>query len=129
MNPEVIDIEPTLQHVVVTASVAGAIISGLGAPSPTSQADSSDMSPSQPALAAMPTRIEDVDFRNRAYDLHGQSVLLIHGQYEARTLDEYSVLGVEVSYGDLTADGRSEAIVILRYHGGGTGSFSIGYLF
>lgn len=78
--------------------------------------------------------IRQVDFKNFVYNADGETVRVRrgHGSYSERgDMDfAYSVERVQVSYGDLTGDGRDEAAVTLHYYdGGGTGAFSKGFVF
>lgn len=86
---------------------------------------------SAPPTASAQTRadIRQVDFKNFSYRLEGKLAQLKNGGRPARNDNEYTVSEAKVSYGDLTGDGQEEAIIILGYDGGGTGSFTFGYLY
>ena len=69
-----------------------------------------------------PTRevvgIEAIDFENYTYPLDGQSYKLIGGYYARDTAQgaQWELRTAETpSYGDLTGDGRSEAVVVLGH--------------
>jgi hypothetical protein len=82
------------------------------------------------AACAGPARsIRSVDFGELRYDLAGQEVQLHDGEHRATGPDDWNVSRVEVSYGDLTGDGREEAAVVVRFDGGGSGSFSSGFVY
>jgi hypothetical protein len=77
--------------------------------------------------------IRRIDFKNFVYDADGENVRVRRGRgsYSGQAEGDfsYSVERVQVSYGDLTGDGREEAAVTLYYTGGGTGAFSKGFVF
>lgn len=73
--------------------------------------------------------IRQVDFKNFTYQLEGRTVQLRNGKRPARNDNEYSINDANTSYGDVTGDGQEEAVIILRYDGGGTGSYTFGYLY
>lgn len=62
--------------------------------------------------------IEAIDFENYTYPLNGRSYKLIGGYYAggaAQSAQWELRLAETPSYGDLTGDGRSEAVVVLGY--------------
>ena len=74
-----------------------------------------------------------VDFRNFTFRTGDDLIRVRRGQGTYRTTDgvefTYEVERVQAAYGDLTGDGREEAVVVLHYNGGGTGYFSKGFIF
>jgi hypothetical protein len=72
-----------------------------------------------PAPVAEPAvGIEAIDFENYTYPLNGQSYKLIGGYYAKNTAPnmQWELRVAEaIYYGDLTGDGRNEAVVVLSY--------------
>jgi hypothetical protein len=77
--------------------------------------------------------VRRIDFQNFTYESGGEEIRVKRGRGVYKTSGDadasYSVERVKTVYGDLTGDGRDEAVVILYYTGGGTGAFSKGFLF
>jgi hypothetical protein len=77
------------------------------------------------SCATNPATIRQVDFRNFAYtpactfthDGRPETILASHGVYRRHHLD-FTVR--QVAIGDLTGDGRDEAVVVTRCNTGGT---------
>ena len=62
--------------------------------------------------------IEAIDFENYTYPLQGRSYKLVGGYYAGNSAQgaQWELRVAEVpSYGDLTGDGRNEAVVVLSY--------------
>lgn len=74
-----------------------------------------------------------VDFQNFTYASGSESIHVVKGRGVYKTSGDsdasYSVVRVKAVHGDLTGDGRDEAAVVLYYTGGGSGTFSKGFLF
>jgi hypothetical protein len=71
-----------------------------------------------PPAAESVVGIEVIDFENYTYTLNGRSYKLVGGFYARGIAPEgqWELQVVEVPYyGDLTGDGRNEAVVVLRY--------------
>jgi hypothetical protein len=81
------------------------------------------------ACAGSSRSIRGVDFGELRYDLAGMEVQVHGGEHRAEGPDDWNVRRVEVSYGDLTGDGRDEAAVVVRFDGGGSGNFSSGFVY
>jgi hypothetical protein len=90
-----------------------------------------------PAIAQ--TGINKVDFKNFTYEAHcasesTQTITVKNGQFAEEKqqdgyVDRFYFNVMDVSYGDLNADGRDEAIVLTVCNTGGTGNFSEGFVF
>ena len=76
--------------------------------------------------------IRSVDFKNFAYrpSCTNKLVRVKEGKYEVHRPPERLLFRVvEVVYGDLTGDGRDEAVVTTYCDTGGSGGFSEGYVY
>jgi len=78
--------------------------------------------------------IREVDFRNFTYRLWSGSheVRAVNGQSHLQTdadPADPTIEHIDVAYGDLTGDGREEAVVIVGTRGGGTGYFTEGFIY
>ncbi|HMO80400.1 MAG TPA: hypothetical protein PKD24_06380 [Pyrinomonadaceae bacterium] len=83
--------------------------------------------------------IRDVDLRNFTYSAHcagadPEDVTVKDDEFyeekkEEDFVDRFFFKVIEVSYGDLTGDGREEAVVITVCNTGGTGNFTEGFVF
>jgi hypothetical protein len=71
-----------------------------------------------PAVAESVIGIEEIDFENYAYPLSGQSYKLIGGYYAKNSAPntQWELRVAEpLYYGDLTGDGKNEAVIVLSY--------------
>lgn len=80
-------------------------------------------------LLASVKGIRDIDFCNLNYAIEGQIVHLHDGRADVPNREDGGITRIdagltEVLYGDLTGDGRDEAVVNLSYGLGGTGVFT-----
>jgi hypothetical protein len=85
------------------------------------------------------TDIHSVDFKNFTYNAHCASedtekIKVTDGEYSKETpMDGYTdriwFKVFDVSYGDLNADGRDEAVILTVCNTGGTGNFSEGFIY
>ena len=83
--------------------------------------------------------IRSIDFKNFTYDAYcagedSETVTVKDGEYSYEKQEDGWVDRVyfkifNISYGDLTGDGRDEAVVLSVCNTGGTGNFSEGYIF
>ena len=77
--------------------------------------------------------VRRIDFRNFKYKGDGENIRVARGRGTYKSAGDlnfaYTIDSVKVVYGDVTGDGREEAVVVLYYDGGGTGWFSRGFLF
>jgi hypothetical protein len=78
--------------------------------------------------------IHDVDFCNLNYAVEGQIVHLQGGRADVPNREDEGITRIkagldEVLYGDLTGDGREEAVVSLGYNLGGTGNFTFANIY
>ena len=90
-----------------------------------------------PAIAQ--TGIDKVDFKNFTYLAHcasesPQQITVKNGEFAEEKqqdgyVDRFYFTVREISYGDLNADGRDEAIVLTVCNTGGTGNFSEGFVY
>lgn len=79
--------------------------------------------------------IRKVDFKNFTYETDNAieektRVTVKNGEFYSKKEDEslyFEVSGVE--YGDLTGDGRDEAIIRILYNTGGSGNFTSGFVY
>ncbi len=80
------------------------------------------------------TDIRKVDFKNFTYDVDifekKEKLTLKNGEFDRNTEEEKLFFVVtDVVYGDLTGDGKEEAVVTTSMNTGGTGNFSSGIIF
>lgn len=83
------------------------------------------------------TNIHKFDFENFTYSSvfcgdEGKptDIKVLNGRFEKKSGDEYLRLEVQsVNYGDLSGDGKDEAVIITVCNTGGTGQFSEGYIY
>lgn len=61
-------------------------------------------------------------FNNISFELDGQTITL-HNGYWRNGLEEYHVVKSHGAFGDIGQNGKKDAIVLLVYSGGGTGTF------
>ena len=78
--------------------------------------------------------IKAVDFKNFTYRpgcaYDGKPVRARGGKFERPSEDDRMYFSVrQVTYGDLTGDGRAEAVVVSHCNTGGTGQFTEGYVY
>jgi len=77
--------------------------------------------------------IRNVDFQNFTYESDDQILRIRAGRGTYRghgnEVFSYRVERLSVAYGDLTSDGKEEAAMTFYYTGGGSGTFSKGFLF
>jgi len=89
--------------------------------------------------ASAQSDIHSVDFKNFTYHPHcaGEDTETIHvknGEYSKETpmdgyVDHFYFNVFNVAYGDLTGDGKDEAVVLSSCNTGGTGNFSEGFVY
>jgi hypothetical protein len=84
-------------------------------------------------LFAAARTIHDVDFCSLRYDFDRQVVRLHDGTAKVPHHDQDDIQIdahlIDVQYGDVTFDGRDEALVVLGYSLGGTGFFTFANLY
>src|SRR5687768_15295423 len=84
------------------------------------------------ASAQASADIRRVDFRNFAYKagIGGEAASVVDGTFHRDDEDDRLYFEVvDVDYGDLTGDGREEAVVTTLENTGGTGQFTDGLIF
>jgi hypothetical protein len=77
--------------------------------------------------------IHDVDFQNFTYEVWSGYTVQARGGRSTRSKgadpSDPQIDGVTVTFGDLTGDEKDEAAVVVYTDGGGTGSFSEGFVY
>ena len=91
------------------------------------------------AAAVAQGDITSVDFKNFTYPAYcigdtAQKITVKDGEYLKETqedgyVDRFSFSVMDVAFGDLTGDGKPEAVILSVCNTGGTGNFSEGFVF
>jgi HEAT repeat protein len=79
-----------------------------------------------------PANIREVDFSNFTYQYQKENFQVINGEYTGNYSKDdppESFIVVAIQYGDLTGDGKEEAVILTQYNGGGSGSFENFYIY
>ncbi|PYS99617.1 MAG: hypothetical protein DMF63_11070 [Acidobacteria bacterium] len=91
------------------------------------------------ASAVAQNDIHAIDFKNFTFSLKclgdtADKITVINGEYSKETqedgyVDRFYVKVFEIAYGDVTGDGKDDAIVLTVCNTGGTGNFSEGVIY
>ena len=90
-------------------------------------------------IATAQSGIHAVDFKNFAYPAmcasdKPEKLIVKKGEFSKETqmdgyIDRLYFVVFDISYGDLTGDGKDEAVILSSCNTGGTGNFSEGFIF